>query len=185
MSGIGYGSVRANGVLFHYLSMGEGPLMLCLHGFPDHAHSFHHQLRYFSTRGYRVVAPFMRGYPPTETTAGASFHAADLAHDVVELVRALGASRAILVGHDWGAQAAYSAALLSPGTFERIVTLALPYGPGLRSALVASTTQQRRSWYMFFFLTGFAEAAIAHANCALIEQLWRDWSPGSAKAGHG
>ncbi len=83
------GSVRANNVLFHYLTMGEGPLLLCLHGFPDHAYSFHRQLRVFSALGYRVVVPFMRGYTPTETPKDATFFTADLAHDVVELVNRL------------------------------------------------------------------------------------------------
>lgn len=97
-----------------------------------------HQLKYFSTLGYRVVAPFMCGYEPTETTTDATFYSADLAHDVVELVRALGAKRATLLGHDWGAYAAYAAAVLAPDLYDCIVTLAVPYGPGFRSALVAS-----------------------------------------------
>jgi pimeloyl-ACP methyl ester carboxylesterase len=178
MTGIESGSVRANDVTFHYLAMGEGPLLLCLHGFPDHARSFQHQLRYFSALGYRVIAPLMRGYPPTATPAGATFYAADLAHDVVALVRSLGASRATLLGHDWGARAAYGAAVLAPEMFDRLVTLALPYGPGLRTALIRSPDQQRRSWYIFFFRTKLAEAALTHDQCALIQRLWHDWSPG-------
>jgi pimeloyl-ACP methyl ester carboxylesterase len=66
VSEIKSGSVRGNGIQFSYLEMGDGPLLLCLHGFPDHAYSFEEQLRYFAARGYRVVAPFMRGYPPTK-----------------------------------------------------------------------------------------------------------------------
>jgi pimeloyl-ACP methyl ester carboxylesterase len=171
-------SVRANGIVFHYISMGKGPLLLCLHGFPDHAYSFRHQLQYFSALGYRVVAPFMRGYAPTQTPEGATFYIADLAHDVVELVRSLGASRATLLGHDWGASAAYGAALLAPELFDQIVTLAVPYGPGLRIALATSPEQQKRSWYVFLFQTRLAEIALAHDNCALVERLWQDWSPG-------
>ncbi len=56
------GSVRANNVLFHYLTMGEGPLLLCLHGFPDHACSFHRQLRDFSALGYPGIHNHRRGY---------------------------------------------------------------------------------------------------------------------------
>ena len=172
------GSVRANDVLFHYLTLGEGPLLLCLHGFPDHAYSFHRQLRDFSALGYRVVAPFMRGYAPTETPKDATFFTADLAHDVVELVKSLGATRATLLGHDWGAHAAYGAAVLAPDMFDHIVALTAPYGPGFRSALQTSAEQQRRSWYIFFFQSKLAEAAIAHDDYALVEQLWEDWSPG-------
>jgi pimeloyl-ACP methyl ester carboxylesterase len=158
--------------------MGEGPLLLCLHGFPDHAYSFHRQLRDFSALGYRVVAPFMRGYAPTETPKDATFFTADLAHDVVELVKSLGATLATLLGHDWGAHAAYAAAVLAPDLFDHIVALAAPYGPGFRSALQTSAEQQRRSWYIFFFQSKLAEAAIAHDGCALVERLWEDWSPG-------
>jgi pimeloyl-ACP methyl ester carboxylesterase len=178
MDGVEVGSVRANGIMFHYLAMGCGPLLLCLHGFPDHAYSFLRQLKYFSALGFRVVAPFMRGYAPTETPEDATYYSADLAHDVVGLVPALGAKRATLLGHDWGAHAAYAAAVLAPDLFDRIVTLAVPYGPGFRSALVTSPEQQRRSWYMFFFQTRFAEAAVAHQNFDLLERLWSDWSPG-------
>ena len=60
------GSVRANGLDFHFLEMGEGPLALCLHGFPDHAYSFRHLLPDLADAGFRAVAPFMRGYAPTE-----------------------------------------------------------------------------------------------------------------------
>ncbi|MFB9262076.1 alpha/beta fold hydrolase [Bradyrhizobium erythrophlei] len=172
------GSVRANDVLFHYIAMGRGRLLLCLHGFPDHALSFRHQLRFFSALGYRVVAPFMRGYAPTQLAEDATFYTADLAHDVVELLRSFGATRATLLGHDWGAHAAYGAAVLAPEMFDRIVTLAVPYGPGLRKALVTSSEQQKRSWYLFFFLTRFAETALAYDDYALVEQLWSDWSPG-------
>jgi pimeloyl-ACP methyl ester carboxylesterase len=150
------GSVRANNVLFHYLTMGEGPLLLCLHGFPDHAYSFHRQLSDFSALGYRVVAPFMRGYAPTETPKDATFFTADLAHDVVELVQSLGVTRATLLGHDWGAHAAYAAAVLAPDMFDHIVALAAPSGPGFRSALQTSAEQQRRSWYIFFFQSNFS-----------------------------
>ena len=168
------GSVWANGIRLHYLAKGTGPLLLCLHGFPDHAHSFHHQLNYFSAAGYRVVAPFMReGFcrrvRPRRLT---NPQTADLALDVVESVKALGVGRATLLGHDWGAHAAYGAAVLAPEMFDRIVTLAVPYGPVLREAFVTSPEQQKRSWYIFLFQTRLAEAAFAYDNYALAERLW-------------
>jgi pimeloyl-ACP methyl ester carboxylesterase len=60
------GRVRANGLTFATLEAGDGPLVLCLHGFPDHARSFRHQLPALAAAGYRAVAPFMRGYAPTD-----------------------------------------------------------------------------------------------------------------------
>ena len=58
------GTVQANGIQFGFLEMGEGPLVLCLHGFPDHARSFRHQLPALAAAGYRAVAPYLRGYAP-------------------------------------------------------------------------------------------------------------------------
>src|SRR5262245_48349388 len=98
------GSVRANGLQFHYLAMGDGPLALCLHGFPDSPWTYRHLLPELAHAGYRAVAPFMRGYAPTEVPASERYHTGDLAADVVALHAALGGDgRAVLIAHDWGA----------------------------------------------------------------------------------
>ena len=94
--------------------MGEGPLALCLHGFPDHAHSFRFQLPALAAAGYRVVAPFLRGYAPTEVPNDGPYQAAALAQDAVALIDALGQGQAVLIGHDWGAVAAHGAAIVAP-----------------------------------------------------------------------
>ena len=99
------GSVRANGLDFHFLEMGEGPLALCLHGFPDHAYSFRHLLPDLADAGFRAVAPFMRGYAPTEAPKDGCYQSVLLAKDVLALITALGSQRAYLVGNDWGAGA--------------------------------------------------------------------------------
>ncbi len=72
MTDFATGVVEANGVTFHYLEAGTGPLVLALHGFPDTARSYRHQLPALAAAGYRVVAPFMRGYAPTEIPEGAT-----------------------------------------------------------------------------------------------------------------
>src|SRR5512136_420172 len=105
MAGFRRGTVRANGVRFATLEAGDGPLVLCLHGFPDHARSFRHQLPVLAAAGYRAVAPFMRGYAPTESPPEGSYHTAALAEDVLALIDALGYSQAYVFGHDWGALA--------------------------------------------------------------------------------
>ena len=86
----------------------------------------------------------------------------------------------MLFGHDWGSMAAYAAALAEPHTVRRLVTTAVPYGPGMFTALVTNAKQQRRSWYMFFFQTILAESSVPMNDFALIEDLWRDWSPSYA-----
>ena len=178
MSDLETGSVEANGLRFAYLARGAGPLALCLHGFPDHPLSFAGQLEAFAAAGYRAVAPFMRGYGATAVPAPQHFQGAALARDAVALIDALGGGRAVLLGHDWGAFAAYGAAVLAPDKVAKLITLAVPYGPGLRQALLADPVQQRRSWYMFFFLSPFAEAAVAREDFAFLDRLVADWSPG-------
>ena len=176
--GMKAGKVEGRGLTFHTLEEGVGPLALCLHGFPDTAHSFSALLSALAARGYRAVAPFMRGYAPTSPAPDGCYHGAALGLDAVALIEALGHDDAVVIGHDWGALAAYAAALAAPERVRRIVTLALPYGPQFLTALGTDYDQQRRSWYMFFFQTPFADGAVAHDDFAFIERLWRDWSPG-------
>jgi pimeloyl-ACP methyl ester carboxylesterase len=171
------GTVRARGMSFSTLEQGDGPLVLCLHGFPDHARSFRHQLPALAAAGYRAVAPAMRGYAPTGPAPDGRYQTAALAEDAVALIAALGYDDAVVFGHDWGAIAAYGAALAAPKRVRKLVTAAVPYGPQVSGAFMTSYDQQRRSWYMFFFQTPFAEVALAHDDFAFVERLWRDWSP--------
>ncbi|MCC7360318.1 MAG: alpha/beta fold hydrolase [Anaerolineales bacterium] len=152
--------------------------MLALHGFPDLPHTFHDQMQALAQAGYRVVAPYMRGYFPTEAPPDVSYEAAALAQDVLALIDALADQPVILIGHDWGAAAAYRAAVLAPERIARLITIAVPYGEIWWNALLTNPAQQRRSWYMFFMQLPFAEAAIAHNDFAFLERLWQDWSPG-------
>src|SRR5205085_8411863 len=127
--------VDANGIHFVALTMGEGPLMLCLHGFPDDARTFRHQMPVLAKAGYRVVAPFMRGYAPTSASPAGNYQTAALGRDAAALVEALSPeAKAVVFGHDWGALAAYGAALLAPDRIRKLITAAVPYGPRLATA---------------------------------------------------
>jgi pimeloyl-ACP methyl ester carboxylesterase len=178
MTELATGIVRANGLRFATLEAGDGPLVLCLHGFPDHARSFRHQLPALAAAGFRAVAPFMRGYAPTDIPADGRYQSAVLAQDAVELIGALGYRSASIFGHDWGALAGYGAAILAPERVTKLVTAAVPHGPSVLNAFLADYEQQRRSWYMFFFQHPFADAAVLHDDFRFIERLWQDWSPG-------
>ena len=168
----------ANGIHFSALSMGQGPLMLCLHGFPDDAHTWRHQMSFFADAGYRVVAPFMRGYAPTSPSPTGTYQTAALGRDVVALLEALSPNeKAVVVGHDWGAIAAYPAALFAPERIEKLVTLAVPYGMRFQMAFSSSYAQQKRSWYIFFFQTFMADMAVPQDGLRFIRNLWHDWSP--------
>ena len=104
-------TVRANGLEFGVLEAGTGPLALCLHGFPDCAHTWRHLFPALAAVGFHAVAPFMRGYAPTTALANGDYGPNTLAADVLGLHEVLGGgSDAVLIGHDWGAEAAYRAA---------------------------------------------------------------------------
>jgi pimeloyl-ACP methyl ester carboxylesterase len=172
--------VRANGVDFCYFVDGpaDGPLALCLHGFPDTAHTWRHLIPRLATSGFRTVAPFMRGYAPSTVPADAAYDTGTLAVDACELHEALGGDgEAVLIGHDWGAFAAYGAAASEPDRWRRLVTMAVPPLAAMANAFV-QYDQLRRSWYIFFFQTPLAEHAVSIDDLAFIDRLWADWSPG-------
>lgn len=171
------GSVKANGLEFGYLTAGpqDGPLALCLHGFPDSAHTWRHLLPELAAAGYRAVAPFMRGYAPTSVPEDGAYQSGALAADANALHEALGGdSDAVIVGHDWGAFATYGAAAHAPERWRRVVTMSVPPVGAMMQAFF-SYEQLKRSFYIFLFQTPLAEVAV---NRAFVEGLWRDWSPG-------
>ena len=170
------GIITANQLNFGYVEAGNGPLILALHGFPDHARTFRHQATAFAAAGYRLVAPFLRGYKPTDVAPDGIYHVAALVQDTIALLKGLSDEPAVLIGHDWGAAVAYGVAAVAPERIRKLVTMAVPHG-GLNKAFITNRTQLKRSWYMFFFQSALAEAAIPHNNFDFLEQTWRDWSP--------
>lgn len=159
--------------------MGQGSLVLCLHGFPDSPHTFRHLLPALARAGYRAAAPVMRGYEPSSQPATADYSMAALSEDVVDLANALDASPAHLVGHDWGASIAYAAAARAPKQWRSLTTLAVPHPVPFAAAMASDHGQLKRSWYIFLFqLRGLAEGVISADGFALLRSLWRDWSPG-------
>lgn len=162
-----------------FLECGSGPLALCLHGFPDSPHTWRHLLPELATRGYRAVAPFMRGYAPTSVPASGVYQTAALARDAGALHEALGGDeRAVIIGHDWGAPAVCGAALDAPQRWSKVVSMAVPPGPALGAAFVGNLAQIQRSWYMFFFQHGLSNHVVAANDMAFIDMLWAQWSPG-------
>jgi pimeloyl-ACP methyl ester carboxylesterase len=172
------GRVTANGVDFAYLEAGSGPLALCLHGFPDSAYSFRHLLPALADAGFHAVAPWTRGYAPTGLPGDGSYNSTVRGQDAIALRDALGGGDdAVVVGHDWGALAAYTSVALQPAVWRRVVTMAVPpMGAVMRAFL--SYPQIKRSFYMYFFQTPFADMVVPADDFAFIEGLWRDWSPG-------
>jgi pimeloyl-ACP methyl ester carboxylesterase len=175
---IGSGRVSANGIDFGYLEAGQGPLALCLHGFPDTAWGWRHLLPALADAGFHAVAPFMRGYAPTSLDPRGRYQAGALAADAIALHDALGGDAdAVLIGHDWGAMATYGAAAHAPERWRRVVTAAVPPLNAVAPAML-TYDQLRRSWYIFFFQNPLADLAVGMNDLDFIARLWQDWSPG-------
>lgn len=142
--------IVSNWVKLHYVTAGEGPLMLMLHGFPEFWYSWRHQIPEFA-KDYNVVALDMRGYnesdKPQEQTAYAM---KELIADIEGVIRALGYDRCILVGHDWGGAIAWCFAYAHPEMVERLIVLNMPH-PAKFVESLRSPQQLLRSWYILFF----------------------------------
>jgi len=179
------GRVRANGLDFAYLEEGSGPLLLCLHGFPDVAWSWERQIPPFAAAGYRVVAPFLRGYAPTAVPADGWYDRATLAADVAGLIEALGGAPAVIVGQDWGAAITYGAIAAFPELFSRAVVMAIPHPAMIRESFTSPAQVHRAFHWWFFQLPHLPEMAVAANDFAFIDYLWKYWSsPGHEDGAH-
>ncbi len=156
----------------------NGPLAVLLHGFPDSAHTWRHLGPVLATEGYRVVAPFTRGYAPSSVPADGRSDVGALMDDAVGVHAALHAGPdAVLVGHDWGGMTANTLAAHRDSPFRRVVSMAVPPVAALpfRESLRHLPGQARRSWYMAYNqLPILPERSLDR----LLPKLWRDWSPG-------
>lgn len=171
------GEIALGELRLAYLEEGpaDGPLALCLHGFPDTPHTWRHLLPALGAAGWRAVAPWLRGYAPSDLAPDGRYTTSALAEDAEGLHDALGGDeRAVVIGHDWGALAAYATAAVSPERWAKVVTMAVPPMSALGAGFL-SYDQLRRSFYIYFFQTPFAEMAMAGD---FLDRLWADWSPG-------
>jgi pimeloyl-ACP methyl ester carboxylesterase len=152
------------------------PLAVLLHGFPDTPHTWRFLGPALADAGYRVVAPWLPGYP--EPATGPVSVGTYVRHALTVRDDHRGDERSVLVGHDWGANAGYGAVVCEPAAFRRFVALAVPPTAALGSGLF-SYRQLRRSFYIWFIQqVGLAEFALLEAG--FWESLWSDWSPGYA-----
>ena len=145
-----------------------------MHGFPDHAYSFRHLLPDLAKAGFRGVAPFMRGYAPTEAPRDGRYQTALLSQDVLALIGALGFDQAYLIGNDWGAIAVSGAAVLEPGKVTKLVTIASGQAD---EELRMDFHFLKGTWHAYYFQLPSAEATLAQNDFAFIEAWWRDASP--------
>ncbi len=157
--------VDAGAITMDVVEQGEGPAVLLLHGFPESWYSWRHQLGPLSEAGYRVVAPSLRGYGRTDAPeAVEAYTQLDLVGDVIGLLDALGVDSAVVVGHDWGAPVAWTAATLRPDRVRAVVGLSVPFY-GIRRASVRPTASMAElARDRFVYILHFQEPGVAEAE---------------------
>ena len=144
--GLRHRFVEANGLRFHVVEAGSGPLVLLLHGFPEFWYGWRNQIPALA-RHFRVVAPDLRGYNLTDKPA-TGYDYETLVGDVPALIRALGAERAHVVGHDWGGMPAWGAAAFRPDVVDRLVIMNSPHPKAYQREMLRNPRQWLSSWYI-------------------------------------
>jgi pimeloyl-ACP methyl ester carboxylesterase len=141
------GFADSGGVKIHYVTAGDGPLVVLIHGFPDFWYTWRAQMPALA-KHFKVVAIDQRGYNKSGQPEGVEHYAMDkLVGDVDAVVRHFGRDRATVVGHDWGGMVAWTFAMTHPDRTERLVILNLPHPKGLMRELASNPDQQKNSQY--------------------------------------
>lgn len=170
--GIEWREASAGGQNFRYVDSGEGPLVLLLHGFPDLPTGWDTIRGRLNTAGFRTVAPYLRGYH-SATFSDRGFDTSDQADDVALLLDALGEASAVVVGHDWGADATYSAATKHPDRVTKMVALGIPHPGTLKASLPAAWAGR----HFLYFKLPWAQATARLFGLRMVGRLYDRWAP--------
>ncbi len=170
--------IAANGARFHVAAMGEGPLLVLLHGFPEFWWAWRHQLPALAAAGWRAVAMDLRGYGGSDKTPR-GYDPATLTADVTGVVRSLGEQQAVLVGHGWGGYVAWATAVLRPTHVAALAVLSMPHPLELRHYLLRG---RRQAGHLLGVQTpAIPERRLVANDAAHVETLLRRWvGPDSA-----
>ncbi|XP_028789403.1 uncharacterized protein LOC114745416 [Neltuma alba] len=167
MEGIQHRTVEVNGIKMHVAEKGEGPVVLFLHGFPELWYSWRHQILSLSSRGYRAVAPDLRGYGDTDAPPSVSdytvFH---MVGDLIALLDSMAVDKVFLVGHDWGALIGWYLCMFRPERVKAYVCLSVPL---LRRNPKVKTLDGLRALYGDdYYMCRFQEPGKAEAEMAKV-----------------
>ncbi|HYD94603.1 MAG TPA: alpha/beta fold hydrolase [Noviherbaspirillum sp.] len=166
--------IDGDGLRLQVLVAGEGPPVILLHGFPENAHSWRHQIAPLASAGYSVWAPNLRGYPPSDIASRRSdYLLPHLVNDVAAIVAATGHGRASIVGHDWGGIIAWAFAGAYPALLRKLVILNAPHMQ-VYADKIWNTSQLLRSAYVGLFqLPILPEALLSKGNFFLLRQMFK------------
>nr|XP_029118084.1 bifunctional epoxide hydrolase 2-like isoform X1 [Elaeis guineensis] len=152
--GITHRAVVVNGINMHVAEKGEGPVVLLVHGFPELWYTWRHQIHGLAARGFRAVAPDLRGFGDTDSPADVSsysmFH---LVGDLVALIDSLGQDQVFVVGHDWGAMVVWSLCMFRPEKVRAVVNLSVTFTP--RNPARKSVEYLRSLYGEDYYVCGF------------------------------
>jgi pimeloyl-ACP methyl ester carboxylesterase len=155
---------ETNGIRLRVALAGEGPLIVLVHGWPESWYSWRHQIPALAAAGYRVAAPDVRGYGGSDKPHPVEAYAIkEMCADIAGLVTALGETRAILIGHDWGAPIVWNTALFHPEKVSAVAGLSVPHtgrGPAPRVELFRRIYKDRFFYQLYFQTPGVAEAEL-------------------------
>lgn len=161
-----HGFANSGDVRIHYVTAGEGPLLIMIHGFPDYWYTWRKQIPELAKK-FKVVAIDQRGYNKSDKPEGVeNYTLALLAQDVKNVMKHFGEEKAVLVGHDWGGYVAWTCAMRYPDAVDRLVILNAPHPAGLQRELSGSQEQQNSSQYARDFQKSDAAAKLSARGLA-------------------
>jgi len=165
MKDISHRFVETNNIRMHIAEKGKGPLVVMCHGFPELWYSWRHQLLALSEAGFHAVAPDQRGYGQTDQPQPIeAYHIFHLVGDIVGLIKALGEEKAVIMGHDWGANVAWHCALLRPDLFPAVVALSVPFLPRPAGNMLPTEIMKKMSGEEVFYQLYFQEPGRAETD---------------------
>jgi len=165
-SQVQHGYADSSGVKIHYATIGSGPLLVMIHGFPDFWYSWRHQMPELA-KTHQVVAIDQRGYNESDKPKGQeNYDIKLLVADVVAVVRHFKRDKAVIAGHDWGGAVAWSVAMYAPEVVEKLIVLNLPHPRGLARELANNPAQQANSEYARKFQEDGAHKALTPESLA-------------------
>ena len=167
--------VAANGARFHVAEQGEGPIVLLLHGFPQFWWAWRHQMAALAEAGYRACAMDLRGYGASDKPPR-GYDTRTSATDVASVLRSLGGSRAVVVGHGWGGWIAWSMPTLQPTVTRAIASLSMPHPLVFRKASFANPRQLKANAYLGGLQRPFVPERQMTVHGGYVQRLLREWA---------
>ncbi|KAA0044386.1 hypothetical protein IC582_017487 [Cucumis melo] len=168
MDKIQHSTISTNGINIHFASIGSGPVVLFLHGFPELWYSWRHQLLFLASKGFRAIAPDLRGFGDSDAPPSpSSYTPHHIVGDLIGLLDHLGIDQVFLVGHDWGAMMAWYFCLFRPDRVKALVNLSVHYTP--RNPAGSPLAVTRRYLGDDFYICKFQEPGVAEADFGSVD----------------